>query len=187
MTEKAVHEGSASKRQVLRIFLAVVSLVALNLTLVSASVAQSAKPNPGAWFGKAVAFKVKRDNRGLRVVRFRTTYTLGCQTPASGGLQHRVTRLSFRIGGRGRFSGTRSLPLRGSSRNFKVKVSGRFTARRKARGTITWLFPGCNSTRRKWGATGPRRYPSGDDDDGGGGGDVCIWIPLPDGSGFICV
>jgi hypothetical protein len=160
-------------------------------TLVVATPSQAARPNPGLWYGKAVTFAVKRGSSGMRVVRFRTNYSLGCPSAASGGFHlHRVSRVSFRITSRGRLSGSRRFPLKGSDRKFRVKVTGRFTRRRKARGVITWYFPGCRPAPRKWGATGPRRYPSGDDGGGGGGGgggDACIWIPLPDGSGFICV
>jgi hypothetical protein len=163
-----------------------VLLVTVLILGLSGPAAHAARPNPGLWYGSAVTFGVKRGGNGFRVVRFRTNYSLGCPSAASGGFHlHRVSRVSFRVGREGRFAGSRRFPLKGSDRHFRVKVSGRFTRRRKARGVITWYFPGCTPTPRRWGATGPRRYPNGNGDDVNDG--VCIWIPLPDGSGFICV
>jgi hypothetical protein len=178
-----VHGRSTARNQRIRALAALVMVATLGLGL--AAQAQSARPNPGAWKGAKVAFHVKRGSGGLRVVRFRTTYTLGCQTPASGGRQHRIARLSFRISRRGRFGGSRRLPLKGSNRTFTARVSGRFIGRRQARGTINWIFPGCRPTRRKWSATGPIVWPNSGGDNVGD--DFCIWIPLADGSGFICV
>jgi hypothetical protein len=177
--------GERSSQAPLR---AVVVALALVLGISSLSTAQAARPWVGPWSGYGVVFKVGRDKRGLRVARFRSTYTMSCQTPASGGRRHRVAHMSFRIGPKGRFAGRRRFALRGSNRSFTARVTGQFTGRRHARGVITWLFPGCRPTPRRWNATGPLFNIEDDGGGGGGGGGgVCIWIPLPDGSGSICV
>jgi hypothetical protein len=84
------------------------------ILVLSAPAAHAARPNPGLWYGSSVTFGVKRGGNGFRVVRFRTNYSLGCPSPASGGFHlHRVSRVGFRIGKEGRFAGSRRFPLKG--------------------------------------------------------------------------
>ena len=80
--------------------------------------------------------------------------------------------------------------ISGLGRMLTVSLSGRFGSRTRASGSLLWSLQGCGTQLDQWRAYGPATKHKKKGGGGGGGGGSpggCIWIPLPDGSGFICV
>lgn len=144
----------------------------------------AATPIAGKWKGafsggpQDISFTVKGSRKrivSLSSTRFYFNRT-GCRITWVRALNE-----TARIGRSGRFRGSSRFRVSGVKRKVKLQFSGRFVSHREARGTVTFRHRSCGKRSARFVAYSQR--PSKPEEPP----KPCVWIPLPDGSGYICV
>lgn len=172
-------------------------VLVLAVALAVPATGMGARPNPGKWdsmdWSRDFNFIVK-GKKHPRIANFNPQWRMYWTCPDTGEeVWTEVSGLGARVARGGGFSSSATMFVSGLGRMLTVNLSGRFGSRTRASGSLLWSLQGCGTQLDQWSAYGPatkhKKKKGGGGGGGGGGGSPggCIWIPLPDGSGFICV
>jgi hypothetical protein len=172
-----------------------VSLAAvLALLLALPAAGQAARPNYGGWnsidWSQDFSFSVNK--KATLLSNFNPEFNAYWTLETGEEVWTQVTGISARISGNGAFSSTQTITITGLNRLMTVSLSGSFSSRTRASGTLTETLAGAGTLTLNWDAYGPERHKKkkgghhGGGGGGGGGDDICVPIQIPTAPWWIC-